>query len=77
MGYTIRFRYNKKTGKKDIIVDMDANDELLRHEHESEHRKIVRGLVGKEVEVERMEPSALPPPLSEEVSHSETLDNTN
>jgi hypothetical protein len=59
----IVFRYNKKTGKKEIIFDLEADDELMRHEHEKKHRDIVRQVVGDDVEIERLEPGSEIPAL--------------
>ncbi len=60
---TIRFRMNLETGKKDIVVEYDADDDALPHEHERRHKEIVEQLVGKgvlaaeeagEIKVERL-----------------------
>ena len=60
---TIRFKMNVETGKKDIVVEYDADDDALPHEHEKRHKEIVEQLVGKglvaaeeagEVHVERL-----------------------
>ena len=59
----IVFRYNKKTGEKEIIFDLEADDELMRHEHEKKHRDIVRQVVGDDVEIERLEPGSEIPAL--------------
>jgi hypothetical protein len=63
---TIRFRMNVSTGKKDIVIEYEGDDELLPHEHEKRHKQIVEQLVGKgllepgeagEVQVERIKPA--------------------
>jgi hypothetical protein len=60
---TIRFKMNVETGKKDIVVEYEADDDALPHEHEKRHKEIVEQLVGKgllaaeeagEVHVERL-----------------------
>jgi len=60
---TIRFRMNTETGKKDIVVEYEHDDDALPHEHEKRHKEIVEQLVGKgliaaeqsgEVKVERL-----------------------
>jgi hypothetical protein len=37
---------NLRTGKKDIIIDLNSDDDVLRHEHEKHHRKLIQELVG-------------------------------
>lgn len=60
---TIRFRMNVETGKKDIVVEYESDDEALPHEHERRHKEIVEKLIGQgllaaeeagEVKVERI-----------------------
>ena len=62
---TIRFRMNVATGKKDIVVEYEGDEDALPHEHERRHREIVEKLVGHglvaaeaagEVVVERVKP---------------------
>jgi hypothetical protein len=64
----IRFRMNMKTGKKDIYIDFESDEDAMRHEHEREHKKIIERLVGAglledsevgEVIVERQQPGLL------------------
>jgi hypothetical protein len=43
----ISFKMNLKTGLKDIVIEYDSDDELMRHEHEKKHRDIVKELVGE------------------------------
>lgn len=65
----IIFRYNKKTGQKDIIIDFEAEPGSLRHEHEKKHRDLVKGLVGETAEVERLSGiPAAPQPQQEMIS---------
>lgn len=45
----IRFRMNMKSGKKDIVIDVHGDEDLMRHEHEKKHRDIVERLVGEGV----------------------------
>ena len=42
---TIRLRVNPETGKKDIIVALDSDDDSLPHEHEQLHRQLVEKLI--------------------------------
>ena len=46
---TIRFRMNVETGKKDIVVEYEGDDDALPHEHERRHKEIVEQLLGKGV----------------------------
>jgi hypothetical protein len=43
----IRFKMDLKTGLKDIVIEYDSDEELMRHEHEKKHRDIVKQLVGE------------------------------
>ena len=67
---TIRLQTDPLTGKKDIIVDLRSDEDALPHEHEEQHRALVRrliegGLVKAEelgqVIVEREQPAGEPP----------------
>ena len=42
---TIRLRTDPSTGKKDIIIDLRSDDDALPHEHEEQHRALVRRLI--------------------------------
>lgn len=61
----IRFRMNMGTGKKDIFIEFESDEDAMRHEHERDHRRIVEQLIGQglveaeevgEVKVERVRP---------------------
>jgi hypothetical protein len=43
----IRFRMNLKTGKKDILIDYESDEDAMRHEHERDHKRIVQQLIGQ------------------------------
>lgn len=43
----IHLRFNKVTGKKDIVIEYDSEDDALPIEHEERHWEIVEELVGK------------------------------
>lgn len=43
----IRFRMNMKTGKKDILIDYESEEDAMRHEHERDHKRIVEQLIGQ------------------------------
>jgi hypothetical protein len=45
----IHLRFNKETGKKDIVIKYDGEDDALPYEHEQRHREIVEELIGKGV----------------------------
>lgn len=58
---TIRFRFNPKTGKKELIIGYESDDDALPHEHERDHRALAERLLGQplgsdvgEVRVERV-----------------------
>ncbi|MEM1347602.1 MAG: hypothetical protein AAGI01_03535 [Myxococcota bacterium] len=43
----IRMVSNPKTGKRDIFIDYEADDDALPMEHESDHKDIVEQLLGE------------------------------
>ena len=42
---TIRLRTDPATGRKDILVDLQADADSLPHEHEQQHRALVQKLI--------------------------------
>lgn len=46
---TIRMVSNPKTGKRDIYIDYEGEDDSLPMEHENDHRDIVEQLLGQGV----------------------------
>lgn len=42
---TIKLRIDPNTGKKDIIISLSSDADLLPHEHEEQHRKLVEKLI--------------------------------
>jgi hypothetical protein len=42
---TIRLRCDPATGKKDIIISLRSDEDLLPHEHEQQHRALVEKLI--------------------------------
>ena len=46
---TIRMIFNLETGKKDILIDYEGDEDALPFEHEKRHRQIVQHLLGKGV----------------------------
>jgi hypothetical protein len=62
---TIRFRHNPRTGKRDLIIGYESDQDALPHEHERDHRALVEALLGQtltdgigEIHVERVAPPA-------------------
>jgi hypothetical protein len=43
---TIRFRHNAATGKRELIVHLESDSDVLGHEHERDHRRLVEQLLG-------------------------------
>jgi len=43
----IRFRMNMESGKKDILIEYESDEDAMRHEHEKDHRGIVERIVGQ------------------------------
>jgi hypothetical protein len=43
---TIRLRCDPETGKRDIIVALESDDDALPQEHEALHRRLVEKLIG-------------------------------
>ncbi len=42
---TIRLETDPVTGKRDIIVSLESDEDLLPHEHEQQHRELVNKLI--------------------------------
>ena len=42
---TIRLVTDPQTGKKDIIVSLKSDEDMLPHEHEQQHRRLVDKLI--------------------------------
>jgi hypothetical protein len=42
---TIRLQIDPVTGKKDIVISLKSDEDLLPHEHEQEHRSLVDRLI--------------------------------
>lgn len=78
---TIRLRRDPATGKHDILIDMESDQDALPHEHEQMHREAVEKLIGKnnvgKVIVERedekvpTQPQSSPPQVEKE-AHKES-----
>lgn len=68
---TIRFRHNASTGRRELVVHLESDSDVLGHEHERDHRRLVEQLLGcplddeTELVVERTEKAAEAPAASE------------
>ena len=62
---TIRFRHNKTTGKKELVIHLESDSDVLSHEHEGDHRRLVEQLIGQKLDadtdvvIERIEKGAV------------------
>jgi len=45
----IKLRANKETGKKDIVIEYESEEDQTGWEHEKRHKRIVEELIGKGV----------------------------
>lgn len=61
---TIRFRHNPTTGKKELVIHLESDSDVLSHEHEGDHRRLVEQLIGQKLDadtdvvIERIEKGA-------------------
>jgi len=68
---TIRLRHNQKTGRRELVIHLESDSDVLQHEHEGDHRALVEKLIGQkvgadtDVVIERVEKGASPTPLHE------------
>jgi hypothetical protein len=46
---TIRFRHNKVTGKRELVIHLESDSDVLAHEHERDHRRLVEALLGQKI----------------------------
>lgn len=44
---TIKLIFNKETGKKDILIDLESDADALPIEHEQHHKSIIEKLLGQ------------------------------
>jgi hypothetical protein len=47
---TLKLRHNPKTGKRDLVVEYESEDDALAHEHERDHRRFVEQLIGRSID---------------------------
>ncbi len=45
----IHLKFNLETGKKDIIIEYESEDDAMPYEHEQRHWEIVEQLIGQGV----------------------------
>ncbi|MFO0661825.1 MAG: hypothetical protein U0165_18630 [Polyangiaceae bacterium] len=63
---TLRFRHNPATGKRELVISYESDDDALAHEHERDHRALVEKLIGQpigadtEIVVERSTKDGVP-----------------
>lgn len=43
---TIRFRHNAATGRRELVVHLESDSDVLVHEHERDHRRLVEQMTG-------------------------------
>ena len=47
---TIRFRHNVATGRRELVVHLESDSDVLGHEHEGDHRRLVEQLIGQPID---------------------------
>ena len=47
---TIRFRFNRKTGQKEMVISYESEEDALPHEHERDHRALAEQLLGRKLD---------------------------
>jgi hypothetical protein len=68
---TIRFRHNRVTGRRELVIHLESDSDIMQHEHEGDHRRLVENLIGQklsddtDVVVERVEKTSTPTELAE------------
>lgn len=48
----IRLRKNPESGKRELIIDYESDDDMLAHEHERDHRALAEKLLGQKLGVD-------------------------
>lgn len=81
---TIRMISNPLTGKRDIYIEYESEDDALPHEHEKEHKGIIEQLLGKgilqpddvgQIKVGRVQPGTGPTTQIENAPEREAQGN--
>lgn len=68
---TIRFRHNRVTGRRELVIHLESDSDVMQHEHEGDHRRLVENLIGQklsddtDVIVQRVEKTSTPTELAE------------
>jgi hypothetical protein len=68
---TIRFRHNRVTGRRELVIHLESDSDIMQHEHEGDHRRLVENLIGQklsddtDVIVQRVEKTSTPTELAE------------
>jgi len=44
---TLRLRHNPRTGLREVVIAYESDDDVLAHEHERDHRRIVEQVLGR------------------------------
>jgi hypothetical protein len=58
---TLRLRHDPRTGRRELVVHLESDSDVLGHEHERDHRALVESLIGSKLDddvavvVERIE----------------------
>jgi hypothetical protein len=71
---TIRFRHNRVTGRRELVIHLESDSDVMQHEHEGDHRRLVEKLIGQklsddtDVVVERVEKASTNTELAEQAS---------
>lgn len=75
---TLRFRHDPRTGKKELVVHLESDSDVLSFEHEADHRRLVESLIGQKVDddttvvVERIDKAGQPVPSTSTPTPSST-----
>lgn len=43
---TLRLRHDPKSGRRELVIHYESDDDALAHEHEQDHRALVEDLLG-------------------------------
>ena len=74
---TIKFRHNKVTGKRELVIHLESDSDVLSHEHEADHRRLVESLIGQPVDddtsvvIERINGTGTAAPQAEQQAQKE------
>ena len=47
---TLRLRHDPKTGRRELVVHLESDSDVLSHEHERDHRALVESLIGSRLD---------------------------